>query len=168
MLECKAGDDCSSFYYSNIHNIDCYFTFVGDKTYIIRKKFDSGMTAEFSFIVDEYLTKGDKHLSLVDISFCVYRKRKKAWGDIVESTGKDGLKPLVWAKECLKTLEKVIEDDKGIFNPLWIRRADNIAITVGWADHRRRDLYQKILFREGYHMSNESKQKYLVKYIKIS
>lgn len=155
-----ACDNGSDFHKHNIH---CYFQermYDGYAEYYVRSKMPSGMTAEFSFTF-YYSGRFKKENKLVPtISFIVYKKRKTAWDIPCELTGKDNLRPLIFAKECLQTLEKAI---LRTYTPL---RYPNIEISIGWEDKKRGDLYSKMLVREGYRMVYEYGEYTLNKYIR--
>lgn len=107
----------------------------GDYAYRTRKKFPSGMTAEFGFWF--YKAKGwggDVHPY-----FTIYRKKRDFWPeDRRATTGRDGLAPAMWALECLEEASKVRE------------RSDFTRVIVYWEDNRRRDIYTRVLAKRGF------------------
>lgn len=103
-----------------------------------RKKFASGMTAEFGFWF--YADKGWGGTAYP--YFTIYRKRNKQWPeDKRTATGRDGLEPAMWALKCLEEVERVPEC------------SDFRRVTVGWSDERRKELYTRILSKRGYQMT---------------
>lgn len=158
---------CDRYECYNHNSFSCYFdnahkTGMGyDCDYYRREKMPSGMTAEFSVANYAYRAhrKEDSTLEMY-ISFIVYKKRKTAWKEPDQVTGKDGLKPMIFAKECLKTLEKTVGEYYAF------RRYNNIFITVGWENERRHKLYEKMLTREGYKPRYEDQEYTLRKYIR--
>ena len=101
-----------------------------------------------------------------NVAFAIANKRKhiKNWlkgegGDVLSdrSTGKCGLDGLVWAKQQIIEFEKFI--------PSSFHRSEEVIICIGWADNRRRDVYEHYLKRIGYKMGYRDGSKCLFKKI---
>lgn len=129
----------------------------GTTEYYTRKKMPSGMTAEFFFEVYALGSKKSQERLIVEPSFIVYKKRKDAWKIPQEVTGKDRLEPLIFAKEKILQLERIV------CKSFASKSCGSIYIEVGWSNKRRGDLYKKILMREGYELAYEDKTYYLRK-----
>lgn len=93
-----------------------------------RMKLESGDTAEMDFwcVTDD----------AVEVSFTVYTKRNKKFPDDKrETTGRDGLVPIMFALESLKQIERTS----------WVKR-----VYIGWEDSRRQEIYTRVLGNRGY------------------
>lgn len=153
------------------HSVECFFPLVQteniddmDYDFYRREKMPSGMTAEFR--ITRFFYAGNSrndHKLVLSPAFIVFHKRKKyVTNDNIplEITGKDGLRPLIFAKECMKQLEKTIVKD-------WrYHKYKDIVISVGWLDNRRGKLYKKLLSKEGYEPVFEEGGHYLNKYVR--
>ena len=64
-------------------------------------------------------------------------KRKRGFQELTQ-TGKDGIKSLLWAKECIKDFIKNLD------------RSHDHKIFVHWDDNRRRDVYARGLKELGF------------------
>ena len=65
-----------------------------------------------------------------NIEFFVTSKKRKGFQTLV-STGKDGIKSLIWAKNCIKDFIKLKESDELFHN----------SILVNWDDSKRKRVY---------------------------
>lgn len=107
-----------------------------------RKKFKSGMTGEVSFEV--FGIDDDPRAFIADISFVIYRKRNKAWVQPNEITGRDGLEPMVWAKQEIEAFGEYI----------WMKSGLQTGhLIIGWTDKRRGELYRKAFSKQGFILS---------------
>lgn len=119
--------------------------------YYVRKKFASGMTAEFSYY--PYTAK-DRGVELHP-AFAIYQKRNKKWPeDRRTTTGRDGLEPAMWALECLTELE---EASRRFNNVDWAH------IVVSWLDPRREEIYTRLLAKRGYQKTHHDGETVLLK-----
>lgn len=75
------------------------------------------------------------------VKFYIVNKRKHHY-KFKEQTGTDGIKSLLWAKQCLMNF---IDDG--------INKNRNNIIVVGWDDRRRRDVYVRALIPIGFTLS---------------
>ena len=116
----------------------------------VRTKMPSGMTVELG-----YDTFWIDHLGqpVLEPELCVYKKRTKKWPDDPSATtGKDGLRPAVFALETLETIAQGFADVYG-----------SARVLVSWEDARRRDVYDKVLGKRGYYFTTFDGHKYLEK-----
>lgn len=101
-----------------------------------RRSFPSGMTGEFEFWGSE--TNRGK---FIEVSFILYNKRNTAWKEENIITGRDGLEPLIWAKNTLL----------GLNNPIYMfYRWKDFTIEINASDSKRLRAYHKTLSRYGY------------------
>lgn len=84
------------------------------------------------------------------VTFFITSKRKKGFQKLI-TTGKDGIKSLLWAKECLIDAIKYLKEFK----------SDAKYIIVGADDERRRKVYQRSLIPLGFKINQYSKEKEL-------
>lgn len=95
-----------------------------------------------------------------NVSVCIYNKRKhyNRNFDEVRVTGKNPLATIVTGLKMYKALEK--EVCESIENRKW-----NVCFLVHWEDNRRRNAYEKLLTRYGYHMGVYDNTKMLIKQV---
>ena len=89
-----------------------------------RTKNDCGQILNLTFYLEEYNSGDEWYIELW------MGKRSKGFQWMTQ-TGKDGIKSLLWAKECLRDFIKNLDRSK-------INK-----IIVYWDDNRRRDVYAK-------------------------
>ncbi len=100
------------------------------------KILDSGQIIKIEFQKD---LSNSKHY--YSIYLVVMNKRKSEESTYLATTGKDGLKGLIWAKSKIIEFEKFIKD-KYIDKP--------IVIYCQWDNNRRRNVYERGLRSIGY------------------
>lgn len=128
-----------------------YVRLEGSIDFIVRKKFPSGMTGEFG--VHPYLHETNIEGCEIFISLVLFRKRKtreKLFGSI---TGRDYLRPAVWAKECLEGVETMLWTDLFVDAPPQVKHAD---ICIAWETPRLKEVYGLILYPKGYDLGKDS------------
>lgn len=124
-------------------------------TFVVRKRMPSGMTAQVTFYGDYWDNQRTAEFS---VWFVVFKKRKTIPSLVLESTGRDGLKTLLFAKKAILDFEKFIHDRYGSCH-------QKIFINIGWDDNRRRDIYFRGLKNEGYRFKQFNGNKFLSKQI---
>ena len=112
----------------------------GWDVYYDRKSFPSGMTCEIAFDTESR----DREL-FVFPSLVVFHKRSQAWNDWNESTGRDGIEPLLWAKSRLVDFENQMGYS-------W----DKTTIYVSGSNGRRMRVYTKVLSKMGYTVCHDN------------
>ena len=112
----------------------------GWDVYYDRKSFPSGMTCEIAFDTESR----DGEL-FVFPSLVVFHKRNQAWNDWNESTGRDGIEPLLWAKSRLVDFENQMSYS-------W----DKTTIYVAGSNGRRMRVYTKVLSKMGYTVCHDN------------
>lgn len=125
-----------------------------DSSFLARKKFSSGMTAEITFPV----YRAANGVLEVEPSFVIYRKRNQAWKIPNEITGQDGMAPLVWAKEMLDAFEEYLF--------FYFRRDKTAQIFISWSNKKRGNAYKAVLKKHGYILVYEESAFFLKKSIK--
>lgn len=101
---------------------------------------------------------GDSDFSndlLWNVEFYITTKRKKGYQSLV-STGKDGIKSLIWAKNCIKDFIKEKEFDNEFNN----------SILVNWEDSKRKKVYIYGLSKLGFKLIKYRRAESL--YLKIN
>lgn len=112
----------------------------GDMGYYDTEILPSGQTIRIEFQEDWSRSKYHYNIYLV-----TSHKRKQADKTVLKTTGKDGLKGLLWAKEKIIEFEEFIkEEHKGI----------PVIIYCSWDCNRRRDVYERGLKGLGYRFNN--------------
>jgi hypothetical protein len=91
--------------------------------------------------------------------FTVHKLKVESSTIQFKSTGKDGLKGLIWARNKIKEFEEFIIDNK------WFK--GTFIISVSWDDNRRRKVYEYGLKPLGFKIEWLNSKKQLVKRIKI-
>ena len=109
-------------------------------TYYARRVFPSGMTAQIDF--DLYLDRPNRK-GAVECSFVIYHNRRQAWAVPNEITGRDGVEPLLWAKQQLFAFEEFLVTRRQYSRYAW-------TMEVGWSDEKRGRLYRRYLAKHGY------------------
>lgn len=113
----------------------------GSHDYIAKERMPSGQTVEMLFSAYEN--------QVGDITFWitldVYHKRKQRESNVLKQTGKDGIRPLIWAKQRLIEFEEMLKKE----NISWLLNR-NVYITVYWEDAQRRRVYERGLVPLGY------------------
>lgn len=115
--------------------------------------FPSGMTGRIEFLPTMSDNVRERDV-FIFVSLVVYRKRKHAWNHTVQgcgdtvSTGRDGVRPLVWAKSELVAFEDFFATQTSYCSN------HRVFMEVQWRDNRRKKLYQKVLEPMGYRMLN--------------
>jgi hypothetical protein len=109
-----------------------------DETVIYKTKNESGQILDLTFYLNKY--------SDTDVWWIVFwmGKRKKGF-QYNTQTGKDGLKSLLWAKECIKDF--ILNSDKH----------KKTRLALGWTDKRRREIYKWGLKDIGFLIKREDK-----------
>lgn len=127
-----------------------------NNSYILKKKFPSGVTVELEFFLGECDPYGPMY---VQIGLRSYTKRKQRDQPDFEFSvrGKDGLEPAVWATEAL------LEFPEYIFNESYFRHKTSLVYEIFWSNARRRDIYHKWLSRYGFYFSSSEGNKCLMK-----
>ena len=131
------------------HNKECYSS---------EKVFKSGMTGRI--VLDCSFSNSGKKVYWT-VFLVVYHKRKQIDNLMLKQTGKDGLEPLIWAKQAILSFEKKLIDrgpDWDVPNYLYIA-AD---------DKRRFHAYQKGLSRNGFRKACINGEWVLIKEIKFA
>lgn len=72
-------------------------------------------------------------------------KKKSANNTYLKAMGRDGLKGLLWAKQCVTDFEEFIKEEKDGYT---------VTIYTYWDDNRRRDVYHRGLKKLGYRFNN--------------
>lgn len=128
-----------------------------EQSYTIKNKFESGTTVEMEFWLTE-TNRLDPTL-YVEVGLRSYTKRRQQDRPDFEFsvTGKDGLRPAIWATNLLlKFPEFVLRD--------WdFRDKDRVVYTVYWSESRRRSVYHKWLSRHGFYFDQVLGTKCLTK-----
>ena len=84
------------------------------------------------------------------VKFYIVNKRKHHY-KFKEQTGTDGIKSLLWAKQCLMNfIDNVINKNR------------NNIIVVGWDDKRRRNVYVRALIPIGFTLSRMDNREVLL------
>lgn len=122
-------------FYDEDENSDVYFK---------RTKLSNGQLAEILF--EETYRRG-KYADY-NVVFVIGSKRKKLNCTMMEhtTTGKVGLEGLLWAKQQIIEFEKFILE----LYPFEKFPNEKVYISVGWADNRRRNVYERGLKKLGY------------------
>lgn len=119
-------DDAFKFYIDDYGYINYYRTTM----------LPSGQTARIEF--NESCTSKGYYFS---IWLVLSDKRKGTANTYLKSTGKDGLKGLLWAKQNVIDFEEFIKEELDGYT---------VTIYTQWDDNRRRDTYHRGLSRLGY------------------
>jgi hypothetical protein len=125
------------------YNID------GDTGYYDTMKLPSGQTIKIEFQED---WSNDKYY--YNIYLVTTHKRKQESSTVLQRTGKDGLKGVMWAREKVKEFEEFIKE---------IHKGIPIIIHCGWDCNIRRNLYERGLKDLGYKFNNQFGYKVLSK-----
>lgn len=116
-----------------IEAIHCEQTYPTDYIYKSRNEHGQSITLEC------YVFEEDKINNKIywNVSFHI-GKRKRILKDFEDmtTTGKDGIKSLLWAKNCIIDVRKNIKKDYKDYKNI---------ICIYWTDKRRRDVYYKNL-----------------------
>ena len=96
-----------------------------------KTKNDCGQILNLTLFLEEYSNFNEWFITLW------IGKRKKEFQYLTQ-TGKDGIKSLLWAKECIKDFIKHLDEKQ------------NHKIFVHWDDNRRRDVYARGLKELGF------------------
>lgn len=120
------------------------YTEYGEVVYQYTTKNEAGQFVYLYFIKEE-----DKYW-WVTFYICIKRKRDF---EQLRQTGKDGLKSMLWAKECFKDFINNVCDD-------------NDLIVVYWDDARRRRVYAYGLRDLGFRFGRYNKKEYLMLKVK--
>lgn len=91
-----------------------------------------------------------KHKSIWNIIFYITNKRKDVY-KFREQTGTDGIKSLLWAKNCLLNF---INND--------LDRTEDNVIEVCWDDRKRKNVYVRSLIPLGFRLSRSVHRETLV------
>lgn len=110
------------------------------KDYKIQKKFPSGQTVKL-----ELEGETCNRTTYFNVYLTTAHKRKRIDDTFMQRNGKDGIKPLLWAKQELLNVEEMIKQD--------FPNKKNI-IYVCWDDNKRRDAYIRGLSNVGYKLGN--------------
>lgn len=100
----------------------------------------SGQTIRIEFQEDWSKTKWHYNIYLV-----ISHKRKQSDDVYMKSTGKDGLKGLIWARDKIIEFEGFIKE---------IHLGIPIIIYFSWDDNRRRNVYKRGLRGMGYNFNH--------------
>lgn len=92
-------------------------------------------------VLDIYICDNSDYSNNVlwNIEFFVTSKKRKGFQTLV-STGKDGIKSLIWAKNCIEDFIKLKESDELFHN----------SILVNWDDSKRKRVYVYGLSKLGF------------------
>lgn len=109
-----------------------------DNTVIYKTKNESGQILDLTFYLNRY--------SDTDVWYIVFwiGKRKKGMQFNIQ-TGKDGIKSLLWAKECIRDFILNVDKHK------------KTRLALGWTDKRRREIYKWGLMNLGFSIKREDK-----------
>lgn len=133
--------------------------FVQDGDYYVfstAEKLPSGMTVEVVFQGDY---SSDQRFATFNVVLDVFKKRKQKDDNYLHQTGKDGLKPLIFAKKAIEEFAPYILEQYGECH-------EKMVIQVLWADNRRRRVYERGLKSIGFEFNNYFGYKALYKLIK--
>lgn len=126
--------------------------------YFAEKVFKSGMTGRIE--IGDFTNNSNKKIYW-SVFLVVYHKRKQINTLTLKQTGKDGLEPLIWAKQAILSFESIlIKSDFHENLPTYIY--------VGADDKRRFRAYQKGLSRHGFRKACIEGEWVLIKEIKFA
>lgn len=114
-------------------------------------KLESGQTIKI-----EFQEEWNKSKYYYGIYLVTYHKRKQESDAVLTTTGKDGLKGLLWAKDKIEEFEKFIKEE---------HRSIPVIIYCKWDCNRRRNVYERGLRRLGYKYNTFYNKKVLLKTI---
>lgn len=124
-------------------------------TFVVSKKMPSGMTAQVTFYGDYW---DNQRTAEFTVWLVVFKKRKSIPSLVLEGTGRDGLKTLLFAKKAILDFEKFIVEKYGNCH-------QKVFINIGWDDNKRRNVYFRGLKNEGYKFDQFNGNKVLSKRI---
>lgn len=124
------------------------------RNYFAKETLPSGQTIYIEFQQEE-----SNKYTYYGIYLEIFDKKKSIYNNdsCCKSTGKDGIKGLLWAKQ------KIIEFEEYILGNN--RYNHKIIIYCLWSDNRRRDVYERGLTKMGYKFSRLFDMKVLMKRI---
>lgn len=126
--------------------------------YTAKKKMPSGMTAEVTF--SGYMNRRETSVTFY-VGLNVYKKRSYRDSNWNKVTGKDGLKPMLFAREAIVDFEKWFLE-----HSTYKDHHEDVFIAIQWTDKRRREAYHRGLKSLGYHYDSHWGEKVLIKKIK--
>jgi hypothetical protein len=129
---------------------DCMDYGYPTQDYIDTCKMPSGQTLKIEFQEDY-----NKNRYLYNVYFAVMDKRKSESNVFLRTTGKDGLKSLIWAKNKIIEFEEFIKTE--------FEGSPPITIYLQWDDNRRRNVYEHGLKKLGYKFGMVAGKKALYK-----
>ena len=136
-------------HFENTYDYDNY-------SYVLKKKFDSGVTVELEFYLGETSVEGPLYVEVGLRSF-TKRKQKNKPDFEFSSTGKDGLEPAIWATQ------RLLEFPAFVFSTNPYPEKDRVVYNIYWSNARRRDVYYKWLKRYGFYFDSSNGTKCLTK-----
>jgi len=107
----------------------------GETRWYMKHQFPNGQTIEISFYEEENYRDTVYYSICLDI-FSKRKHRSKNFSEI-RSTGKVGIASLIWAKAIVKQFIEFIPKQR------FSRWCKYICIFTGWADNRRRRVYER-------------------------
>ena len=141
---------------------DELFTFKTENNqsfYECKHKHKSGQTFYIKFMGWKDLWDIDP-INYYNTIFHIYNKKKqKNIGANLEltQTGKCGLDGLIWAKKMIMEFEKFMNETN--------YHNEKVAVIVGWANNKRRKVYERYLTKVGYNIKMIENKKCLIKYL---
>ena len=120
---------------------------------VAKEKMPSGMTVEILFELYDLTNIG-----VANVALNVYKKRKQIPGNVLHQTGKDGIKPFIWALKKINEFGEYYNKEFTSKSPIYIQ--------VYWEDNRRGRIYKRYLPRYGFQLKDFGGGKQLYKRIK--
>lgn len=109
--------------------------------YVCNNYYDTCVLESGQTIRIEFQEEWSKSKYYYNVYLVTSNKRKSSDNTYLKSTGKDGLKGLIWARQKIIEFEQYIKT---------IHKNTPVVIYMGWDDNRRRDAYEKGLKKLGY------------------